>query len=324
MHWTKTGWMTLACASIMACGGSPEPDTDTVAGATDGTGAGQTGGAETEGPTEGEPAQPAEPAPQQAQGTPIAAENADAIREALRVAAGEGEALVRMIDPDRGIGAWDRGENSKVHFCDTARLGREPALGFEVREGDEWTCNDEMTRCFSVDPADRTGTVFHFTEADGGAGRWLDSIITYDRRVPRFDTEDVTAWVRAADGVCDLYRTLREGADGLSPEKITVYVSRFRGDEVGQSSTDFKCGDEAKAALTERIGPLAQAGPPTSCNREPHTCSWMEADEIRVYGVEGEPYAVAVLGANLPENRARQQERDVATVIDRARTRRCP
>ena len=317
----STRW-TLPILLLVACGGSdPEP----VGRATGGPMTAPTSGTETtaEAAPPAEPSEPAEPAqPARPEAQPIAAENADAIREALRVAADDGAALVRMIDPDRGIGAWDRGEAAKIHFCDTARLAREPALGFEIREGDEWSCNSRMTRCSSVDPADRTGTVFHFTEADGGSGRWLDGIIRYERRVPRNDTEDVTAWVRAAEGVCELYGTLTGGPDALSPEKITIFVSRFtEGQE--DSSTAFECGDAAKTAARERLAPLMQAGPPTACNREPQACTWAESDEIRVYGRDGAPYAIAVLATNLNEGPTRLQEREVTAVAERAASRRC-
>lgn len=312
----------LPVALLIACGGTdPEPVGATTGGPMTPPSTGTEASNEATPPAEPtEPTEPAQPSAPSAQ--PLAAENADAIREALRVAADDGNALARMIDPERGIGAWDRGEATKLHFCDASRLAREPALGFEIREGDEWRCNTQLTRCSSVDPADNTGTVFHFTEAEGGSGRWLDSIIRYERRVPRNDTEDVTAWVRAAEGTCDLYRALTGDADALSPDKMTIFVSRFTEGQ-DDSSTDFHCGDEAKTAAVERLGPLMRAGPPSACNRDPQTCAWLESDETRIYGRDGTPYAIAILATNLAEGPTRLQEREVTAAAERAKNRRC-
>ena len=319
----KTSWLSVVVTIVAGCGGSAEPPPDHAgAGATTTPQATSETSPAEQVPMETAAGEQAETQPAAPQATPIVAESADAVRAALAAAVADATALVRMIDPERGIGTWDRGEGTKLHFCDVSRSAREPALGFEIREGDEWRCDEELTRCSTVDPADHTGTVFHFTKADGGTGRWLESIIVYDRRVPRFDTEDVTAWVRAGAGVCGLYGALTGGADALQPEKITIFVSRLT-EGAEASSTDFKCGDEAVVAARERLGPLMQSGPPTSCNRDPQSCAWIESDETRVYGRDGTPYAIALLATNLNEGPARLQEREVAAVADRARNRRC-
>ncbi len=312
-------WFLVVALITAGCGGSgpaPEPVEPDPAAPTAG------GDSEVEAPAADpeEPAAAAEPTPP-ARPEPMDADSADAIRAALLAAASDGAALVRIVDPDRGIGAWDRGEGTKAHFCDSSRFASESSLGFELREGDTWRCNDELTRCSSVDPEDGTGTVFHL-RAEGG-GRWLDSVIRYERRVPRIDTPDVTAFVEAADGVCALYRTLTGSADGLAPAKLSVFRSSFTEGAEG-SDTAFHCGDEAVSTAREALSGAMQAGPPTICTREPRSCSWLEAEEIRVFADgEGTPYGVARLGTSLREGPTRLQEREVAAFAQRAAIRRC-
>src|SRR5687768_91076 len=100
--------------------------------------------------TGGQPAASGRPTP-----TPIPAGSAVEIRAALVTAAADGAALARAVDPQRGVGAWDRAQETKAHFCDTTQLANEVALGYELRDDTEWTCNQELTRCAAIDPTDR-------------------------------------------------------------------------------------------------------------------------------------------------------------------------
>lgn len=318
INWLLTITLIAACGgSDPAGGGEVDPSTtggDAPAGGAESTeGGGQEAG--------GEPAEPAEPAAPEAE--PIEATDADAIRAALVAAAGDADALVKIVDPDLGIGAWDREEDSRAHFCDRSRFAQEPNLGYELRDTQEWSCDDELTRCSSVDPETRTGTVFHFHEA-GGNGRWLASVIRYHRRVPRYDTEDVQEWVGAAEGVCQLWRTLTGEPQHLDPDKLSVFVSRFN-EDVEESSTDFHCGEEAITTARERLAPLMEVGPPTVCRREPLHCTWIEADEHRVYAdrESGAVVGIAKLATGLREGPTRLQNREVAAFAQRATARRC-
>jgi len=333
-HSTSLCWL-LVCCGIAACGGGEPAASEPAGTEAAGAGAGAEQPADDEAATppgdqgqggddggdeqaSAEPGEPALPEP-----APIEATDADGVREALDEASRDGDAFMRIVDPDMGIGAWDRGEDMQAHFCERSRFAQETSLGYELREGDEWSCNGELTRCSSVDPDDRIGTVFHFREADGG-GRWLSSIIRYDRRVPHRDPESVAEWVQAAKGVCKLWRTLTGDPEDIAPDKLTVFVSGLT-EDADESSTDFHCGDEANKVAHEQIDPLVEAGPPTLCRRQPLSCVWMGDPDMRVFGERehGTPIAVAKTAVDLREGPERMQERQVEAVIKRAEARRC-
>lgn len=324
-------WLLCCSIPIAACGGgeptgaqsgAAEPadtgdESPPAEGAAEADEAGEAEGGEAEAEAQ-DADEPSLPDPE-----PIEATDAKAVREALLAARGETNAFVRIVDPELGVGGWDREEDTRAHFCDRSRFGQEPTLGYELRDGDDWVCDDELTRCRSVDPENRTGTLFHFRKA-GGDGRWLSSVIRYHRPIPRRDPENVAKWVEAADGVCKLRQTLTGDPEEIAPDKLTVFVSRFT-EDVEKSTTELHCGEEATKIAKETLAPVMETGAPTFCHRLPTSCVWLLDPDTRVYGdpETGSPYAIAKLAADLREGPARAQRRQAEAAAKRAAVRRC-
>ena len=322
------GSLLLVLPFVAGCGGAETVPVGDPAD-TEGAETGETATEQTEGgdgettDTTGDGTQTADaPTAPQTRHEGIQPDSADAVRAALAAASSDGAAFINMVDPEVGVASWDLSENAKGHFCDVSRMPQENALGFTIREEDEWSCDAEMRRCSAVDPHDRSGTVFHFRAGDGQT-RWLDTILRYGRRVPRRDSEAIMEFVNGAVGVCALYRTLTGPADELSPEKLGVFQSRFTDRVEDESTREYHCGEDAQRVARERLGTLMQEGAPNLCSRVPTSCTWFDQDEIRVFGTDGAPRSIAYLGLDLRGGRPRLQAQELEVFHQRQRAHRC-
>ncbi len=319
------GWSI--CVVLGACGASQA--SDGVEAATtnrdDSTGAAEqpqriasSESVQTEAPGQGEvPTAGAAGPRQRVQHEGSSAGSAEELRADLEAASHDAARFLALVDPAFGVAAYDTGEDHVAHFCDVSRMATEPGLGFTLRQDDEFSCDPGLTRC-SIKDDDGAGYVVHLRRQGGAL--FLDTVARYDRRVPRYDAEEVTEFIAHGAGVCALYRALSSGS--IETEHMAVFESGAV-EGVEETAFDYLCDEQVAERISEANAVLG-TGPPHLCNRNPASCSYFEAHETRFLGRDGEPIGVAYLGVGLSSTLRRLEASAYDTFLTRATRHRCP
>ncbi|MCB9597465.1 MAG: hypothetical protein H6719_32385 [Sandaracinaceae bacterium] len=238
---------------------------------------------------------------------PLHAESAADLHAALVAASMDIPPLLRLIDPEWGVGTYDTGDTGIAHHCAADEFTNHPGMAFTVHEDDRFSCDRSRRRCTS-NPRSGGGFAFYFREGAGGAV-YLDTIVHYDRAAPNRDSRTVMAFADGGEGVCAFRRALRP--DAAAPRRFSVFVAHETG-LVEDTVADHLCGDEAAAAYQERVTPYLSRIDSFECTRAPMRCSLRTGGEdiaILGDGPRGAT-AVTITRHGMYPNLERAQERD--------------
>lgn len=239
---------------------------------------------------------------------PLHAESDADLQAALVAASRDIPPLLRLIDPDRGVGTYDTGDTGIGQHCSRDEWTTHPGMAFSVTETDRIRCDRDRRRCSVT--THEGGYAFYFRHTSAGA-TYLDAIIHYrGRQVPNRDSRAIVSFAEGGDGVCAFRRSLRP--DAPAPRRFSVFVAHETG-LVEDTVSEHLCGDEAAQAYQERVVPYLGRADSFECTRAPARCTLRTRDEeVTIHGDANGPTAVAITRHGMYPNLARAQERDRA------------